>query len=57
MKIIFDNEEQKESFFEHIAADYCPSIFGYTDSDCEISDDCSVCWKYCGIKMEVNDAN
>lgn len=53
MKIIFDSEEQKEAFFEHVVADYCPSIFGSDASTCFENDSCDNCWEKCGIELEV----
>lgn len=58
MKIIFDNEEQEKAFFEHIAADYCPGIFGMKDLDelsCKLRTSCDECWANCGIEMEVKE--
>lgn len=51
MKVIFDNEDQKKSFMEHIASDYCPSIFGLENFGCDYGRncDCDVCWDSIGL--------
>ena len=56
MKIIFDSEEQKDTFLATIFYDYCPSDIGLNDRDCDgsIGNDCTECWKR-AIKMEVEE--
>ena len=57
MKIIFDNKEQEKTFFETIAGDYCPSIFGLNNLDnfsCTgFVVNCEECWLKSGIEWEV----
>lgn len=62
MKIIFDSENEKNSFFTHVASDYCPGIFGLKNTGCidighgrESNYDCDSCWENCGLEMEVLD--
>lgn len=65
MKIIFDNEKQKDRFFDAIVrSDWCPETSPYLGlhnhfngtTDCE-SDDvyatCKKCWENSGIEIEV----
>lgn len=61
MKIIFDSEEQKESF-KSLIDGCCPMRFGlkgkcFDSSDgWHISDeDCDECWKRCGLEVEVKN--
>ncbi len=60
MKIIFDNEEQKQNFLKVLedAANKCPSYCGFIElpsNDCTptTKDNCAKCWEQCGIEMEV----
>ena len=58
MKIIFDNKEQENAFFEHMSADYCLGIFGMKNLDelsCKLRTSCDECWIYCGIEWEVKE--
>lgn len=56
MKIIFDNEWQKETLLESISEDYCPREFGLKtpidDMKKCINASCKVCWEKC-LEMEV----
>ena len=58
MKIIFDNDEQKDFILRVLdrVSSACPSDIGYEDADhsrpgCKL--DCYECWANCGIEMEV----
>lgn len=60
MKIIFDNEEQKERFLGVLAdaSCKCPSICHFKElplDDCTpaTKDNCVKCWEQCGIEFEV----
>jgi hypothetical protein len=60
MKIIFDNEKQKEKILTAILRETCPREVGFADSDkdedgCCIAKNCMECWKNCGIEMEVKN--
>lgn len=52
MKIIFDSEEQKNAFFGLMADDYCPNCL-LLPEHCLAERDCDLCWRSCGIKVEV----
>ena len=58
MKIIFDNEEQKDKILKCLAQVACPSRVGLIDSDRDEDDvclayGCDECWANCGIEVEV----
>lgn len=59
MKIIFDNEKQKEAWFKHMVDDYCPGVFGLPDvneNHCKRYNSCDECWSNCGLEMDVEEA-
>lgn len=58
MKIVFDNEEQKEEFMRH---GQCPTLIDSNAKELDIcgdtagSDYCITCWEHCGTELEVKD--
>ena len=65
MKIIFDNEEQKDRFFEMIVrSDYCPEstplfeLHNHEKCTCDDLDEecsCKECWENSGIEIEIKE--
>lgn len=61
MKIIFDNEKQKQKFLEVLAdsENKCPAYCNFEElkisNDCTpaTKDNCAKCWERCGIEYEV----
>ena len=62
MKIVFDNEEQRVSFFHYFALNHnCPERFGLhgyanTDKCNSMTSTCTNCWK-CAIESKVKKHN
>lgn len=61
MKIIFDSEEQKETFMGMIisSSSECPGFFGLNNlpkKQCFKENGCKICWEECGIEHEVKGA-
>ena len=54
MKIIFDNEIQKENLMDCLAENLCPSDVNMEDSAACLHTDCRECWE-AKIETEVND--
>ena len=54
MKIIFDNEEQKEKFIDQLRVN-CPEDYGLPQVKLTCSLDCVDCWNGCGIECEVKE--
>lgn len=56
MKIVFDNEKQKETFIRDMQ---CPTLIDSNAIEHRECEDayCITCWKNCGIELEVKDEN
>lgn len=55
MKIIFDNEEQKEQMLRRILTESCPHRIGLESCDC-MKLSCMKCWED-AVEMEVKNEN
>lgn len=55
MKIIFDDEKEKQEFIRYI----CPSVLSPKLKDTGMDDcenpNCLECWENCGLEMEVGE--
>lgn len=49
MKIIFDNEEEKDAFFINV----CPSSIGLNENCGHDESTCMNCWRQSGLKYEI----